>query len=265
MQPEVGAEIDHLRLRRLGQKILDRLSAWWHAAARRRQVKRRLLPVDAVDRDELRQLERRELREHGAHLLPGPAVSGEQCKFDAGMAQQQSHQLRSGVSGGAEDAEFRLWQAFWQPCSNPYPRSRNHDRARPPAEIFRKCRGAWSAGTRAINHSPRRPLDAAARVRIRAINVMGWAYSGPPFTGQESRRYLALGCASAMISAARSASDSVGACVLQQVISGMTEASATRSGDRPRTLQRSIDRRGGRGPWRRCRRSGNRSPALARM
>lgn len=38
-----------------------------------------------------------------------------------------------------------------------------------------------------------------------------------------------------MISAARSASESVGAWVLQQVISGMTEASATRNRATPRT------------------------------
>ena len=60
--------------------------------------------------DELGQREGRELRKHLAHLLPGPAVGGQQRKLDVRMAQQQPHQFRTGIAGGAEhpDLSFGL-------------------------------------------------------------------------------------------------------------------------------------------------------------
>src|SRR5258707_280989 len=81
-------------------------SAMWQRTEGK--IERGLLPADVIDRDKLRQLERRELREHRAHLLPGTPVGGEQHNLDMGMAQQQAHQLRAGVAGGAEHADFRL-------------------------------------------------------------------------------------------------------------------------------------------------------------
>ena len=121
VQPEVGREVDHLGLRRLGQKIADHLLRGGMRQRAERQIERGLLPVDAFDRDELRQLERRELREHRAHLLPGPAVGGEQRELDVGMAQQQPHQLRAGVAGGAEHADFRFGGRFGSHGSDPLP------------------------------------------------------------------------------------------------------------------------------------------------
>ena len=115
VQPEVGAEIDHLGLRRLGQKIADHLLRGGVRQRAEGEIERGLLPVDAVDRDELRQFERRELRKHRAHLLPGPAVGGEQRELDVGMAQQQPHQLRAGVAGGAQHADFGLGGRFGRP------------------------------------------------------------------------------------------------------------------------------------------------------
>ena len=56
--------------------------------------------------DERRQIVRRELRKHVAHLLPGAAVGGEQRDLDARMAQQQPHQFRAGIAGGAEHADL---------------------------------------------------------------------------------------------------------------------------------------------------------------
>ena len=65
-------------------------------------------PVHALDRLQPRQSERRELRKHLAHLLPGAAIGGEQRELGRGMAEQEPHELRAGVAGRAEHADLRL-------------------------------------------------------------------------------------------------------------------------------------------------------------
>ena len=65
-------------------------------------------PVHAVDRLQPGQVERRELRKHLAHLLPGAAIGGEQRDSTLRMADQEPHELGAGVTGRAEHADLRL-------------------------------------------------------------------------------------------------------------------------------------------------------------
>ena len=62
-------------------------------------------PVDALDRLQPGQSERRELRKHLAHLLPGAAIGSEQRELGPGMADQEPHELRAGITGRAEHAD----------------------------------------------------------------------------------------------------------------------------------------------------------------
>ena len=105
-QPEVGRKIDHLRFRRLVEQVGDHLLRRGMRQCAECEVELHLFPIRLVDRHQLRQPERRELREHRAHLLAGTPVGGEQHEVSARMAQQQPHQLRAGVTRGAEDADF---------------------------------------------------------------------------------------------------------------------------------------------------------------
>ena len=63
-------------------------------------------PVHALDRLQPGQIERRELRKHLAHLLPGAAIGGEQRELGPGMADQEPHELRAGITGRAEHADL---------------------------------------------------------------------------------------------------------------------------------------------------------------
>ena len=56
----------------------------------------------------LGRVERRELRKHLAHLLPGAAIGGEQRELGPGVADQEPHELGAGVTGRAEHADLRL-------------------------------------------------------------------------------------------------------------------------------------------------------------
>ena len=104
-EPKVGGEIDHPRRGRARQKLGDHLLGGGMRQRAEHQIEILRRPVDAVERDQLRQRVGRELRKHLTHLLPGPPVGGEQNDLGARMAQQQAHQFRTGVAGRAKDAD----------------------------------------------------------------------------------------------------------------------------------------------------------------
>ncbi len=107
-QPEIGRQVDHLGRRRLRQQFLDHLLRGGMRQRAERDVEAGCGPVEPFDGDQLRQLERRELREHVAHRLAGAALGGEQHDLAARVPQQHPHQLRAGIAGGAEHADFRF-------------------------------------------------------------------------------------------------------------------------------------------------------------
>ena len=108
VQPEVGRQIDDLGRRRLRQQFLDHLLRGGVRQRAERDVEPGLAPVEPVDGDQLRQVERRELRKHVAHRLAGAALGGQQHDLGARVPQQHPHQLRAGIAGGAQDADFRF-------------------------------------------------------------------------------------------------------------------------------------------------------------
>src|SRR6185437_8797299 len=107
-QPEVGRQVDDLGRWRGREQVLDHLLRRRMRQRAEGDVEPRPDPVEAVQRHKRRQFERRELREHVAHLLAGRTFGGEQRDLDLGMAQQQPHQFGAGVAGGAEDADLCL-------------------------------------------------------------------------------------------------------------------------------------------------------------
>jgi hypothetical protein len=107
-KPEVRRQIDDARLGRARQQILDDLLRRAVRQRTERDVERGGGPIKAVDRLQRRQDVRRELRKHRRHLLTGAAVGREQRDLGMRMSQQQAHQLRPGIAGGAEHADFCL-------------------------------------------------------------------------------------------------------------------------------------------------------------
>ena len=73
-----------------------------------RHIERDLAPVETIDRDQLRQWKRRELREYIAHRLAGAAFSRKQGDLGARVAQQHAHQLAPGITRGSQDADLRF-------------------------------------------------------------------------------------------------------------------------------------------------------------
>ncbi len=107
-EAKIGGEIDHLGGRSLGEQVLD---DGLRGRVRQRaegKVERGLVPVDAIDCQELRQRIGRELREDLTHVLAGAALRGEQRDLDPRMGKQEPQQLRTGVAGRAEHADLSL-------------------------------------------------------------------------------------------------------------------------------------------------------------
>ena len=107
-QAKVGRQIDHLGRWRLRQQILDDLLRRRVRQGAERNVQRGASPVDAIDRDKLRQRKRRELRKHIAHRLAGAALGGQQHDLGARVAQQHAHQLAPGIARGPQHADLRF-------------------------------------------------------------------------------------------------------------------------------------------------------------
>src|SRR3954471_20279292 len=76
VEPEGGRKMDHPGLWGLGEKIADDLLRGGVRQRAEGEIERRFFPVDVVDRNQLRQLERRKLRKYRAHLLSGAPVGG---------------------------------------------------------------------------------------------------------------------------------------------------------------------------------------------
>ena len=113
VQPEIGAERSTtLVFGALARRSLMTFCVVACGSAQNTRSSAAAFQSTLFDRDQRRQLERRELRKHRAHLLPGPAVGGEQRDLDTRMAQQQPHQFRAGIAGGAENADFRFGGGF---------------------------------------------------------------------------------------------------------------------------------------------------------
>ena len=106
-EAEVGGEIDHLHVRRQGEKLFDHLLGGRMGQRAEHEVEAERRPVEAIERDELGQRVGRELGKHVAHLLPRLAVRGEERDLDPRMTQQQAHAFRSGIAGSAEHADLR--------------------------------------------------------------------------------------------------------------------------------------------------------------
>ena len=105
-EAEIGGQIDHLVAGARASKSLMTFCVVPCGSAQNDQIEPERLPVDAVDAPSARQRVGRELRKHVRHRLAGAAIGREQRDLDARMADQQPHQFRTGIAGGAENADL---------------------------------------------------------------------------------------------------------------------------------------------------------------
>src|SRR5262249_45253234 len=118
------------------------------------EIERLACPVDRLERAQVGQRERRELRKHVAHLLAGAPVRRQRRNRHTRMPQEEPNAFGPGVAGGAEDADFRLVSHGRIPvvqCDRTMTRWILEDRRRGPS----------SGGVR-VSNEPARRADAAA-------------------------------------------------------------------------------------------------------
>jgi hypothetical protein len=99
-QTKVCRQIDNFGRWRFRHQILDNLLRRRVRQGTKRNVQCGASPVDAIDRDKLRQRKGRELRKHVPHGLAGAALGSEQHNFGARVTQQHAHQLAPRVARG---------------------------------------------------------------------------------------------------------------------------------------------------------------------
>ncbi len=185
---EIGRQIDHLESRHPPQQIRDDLL---RRAVRQRaedEIEAERRPVDVIERRQHWQRVRRELRKHVGHRLAGAAIRGEQHNVGARMGDEEPHQFRTGIAGGADDADLRrfflrrhdstLWLGNTKPASagkflESVPRSRRHRRLRANAC---PCRAATASARGGNGHGP---------------DNVGRPLHGPPYRGRTVERQCA--------------------------------------------------------------------------
>ena len=112
-ETEVGRKIDDLGARRPRQQILDHRLRRAVRQRAERKIKPERLPIGGIERRQRRQGVGQELRKHVRHRLAGPAIGREQHDLYARMADEQPHQFRAGIAGGAEHADSGFFFLFF--------------------------------------------------------------------------------------------------------------------------------------------------------
>ena len=115
-ETKIGREVDHFRARRGRKKRGDHFLRGRMRQRAEYEIKPRACPVNAVDRDELRQVERRELREHVAHRLAGPPIGREQRNLDLRVAAREAAPAPSRYSRRRRARRSLLWWP-WESCA----------------------------------------------------------------------------------------------------------------------------------------------------